>query len=190
MGTSTDQEREGAGSQHLQTQANRSQPKPTQANSSQPAPRQSHPDTDLCAGGLVESPPRGPEGLRGLIPNSTVHGREPATSTGRPAKPHECTWGVRAIRGAVGEHDAHEHARTEARGRIAHLCLGEDGKFLTRCRLARNSPAHKMRAPLSVLRCVGAICESQGDAGWHRAGGAPSFLTTGPSRCSQQNDAL
>ena len=129
MGTSTHQK--GAGSQHLQ-------PNPTRPNPT--APRQSRPNPDPCAGGLGEAPPRGPEGLRGPVPSSTVMGgnQPPPLETGQAAM-HV----VRAIRGAAGEHGAHEHARAEARARIAHQCLGGDGEFLTRCRPARNSPADK-----------------------------------------------
>mmetsp|Transcript_45189 Transcript_45189/g.118620 ORF Transcript_45189/g.118620 Transcript_45189/m.118620 type:complete len:174 (+) Transcript_45189:2318-2839(+) len=51
-----------------------------------------------------------------------------------------------------------------------HLRLCEDAEFLTRRQLARNTPGDKMRASLWVPRCVGAIRDPQGDAGWHRAG--------------------
>ena len=43
--------------------------------------------------------------------------------------------------------------------------------LLTRCE-------HRYRRHVARTR---AICEPQGDAGWRRAGGAPSFLTTGPA---------
>ena len=187
MGTSTDQEREGGlganTSKRKPTQPNRSQPKPTQANSSQPTPRQSRPDTDPCTGGHRHAARRGWEGL---FPATRSMGGNQPPSTGRLAKPQMHV--VRAIRGAAGEHDAHEHARAEARGRIAHLCLGEDGEFLTRCRLARNSPVdkrceHHYRRQVARTRDPRATGATRAGLGWV---GAPSFLATSKHRgCSQ-----